>query len=172
VSVPGTIRGGIEAADVARKAVGRSRESGLTLVEMLIILAIIATLAAIIIPNVMLRMNDEKNQQAEADILQMSTVIDNYIMDYGVPPDNLAQVELGRKRDPWGRPYEYLNVFNDGPGPPHPRKDHFLVPLNVDYDLYSTGPDGDSAPPLTAHASQDDVVRANNGGYVGVAREY
>jgi general secretion pathway protein G len=81
-------------------------------------------------------------------------------------------VGLAGKRDPWGRPYEYLNVFNDGSGPPHPRKDLFLHPLNSDYDLYSRGADGKSKPPLTAAGSHDDIIRANNGGYIGIADEY
>jgi general secretion pathway protein G len=49
------------------------------------------------------------------------------------------------------------------------RKDRFLVPLNDDYDLYSMGKDGTSSPPLTAKVSQDDIIRANNGSYVGLA---
>jgi general secretion pathway protein G len=52
------------------------------------------------------------------------------------------------------------------------RKDRNLVPLNSDYDLYSQGPDGNSVSPLTAAASQDDIIRANNGGFVGKAEDY
>jgi general secretion pathway protein G len=52
------------------------------------------------------------------------------------------------------------------------RKDHSLVPLNSDYDLYSTGPDGATASPLTAQASRDDILRANNGRFVGPASMY
>jgi general secretion pathway protein G len=52
------------------------------------------------------------------------------------------------------------------------RKDRNLVPINSDYDLYSVGPDGRSVPPLTAHHSQDDIVRARNGAYIGPASEF
>ncbi len=52
------------------------------------------------------------------------------------------------------------------------RKDRFLVPLNSDFDLYSKGPDRKSVPPLTAEASRDDIIRANDGGYIGLASEY
>ena len=52
------------------------------------------------------------------------------------------------------------------------RKDHSLVPINSDFDLYSMGPDGQSSPPLTARQSRDDIVRANNGNFVGVAADY
>jgi general secretion pathway protein G len=46
------------------------------------------------------------------------------------------------------------------------------VPINSDYDLYSEGKDGNSAPPLGAAQSLDDVVRANDGGYVGLAANF
>jgi len=65
-----------------------------------------------------------------------------------------------------------------GEPPPSPnvtalaRKDRFLVPLNSDYDLYSEGKDGESMAPLSAPQSQDDVVRANDGAYIGLASQY
>jgi general secretion pathway protein G len=52
------------------------------------------------------------------------------------------------------------------------RKDRFLVPLNSDYDLYSMGKDGCTVAPITAKASHDDILRANNGSYVGLASKY
>jgi general secretion pathway protein G len=52
------------------------------------------------------------------------------------------------------------------------RKDRFLVPLNTDYDLYSDGPDGKTASPITAAPSQDDIIRASDGSYVGVAADF
>ena len=52
------------------------------------------------------------------------------------------------------------------------RKDRFLVPLNSDYDLYSKGKDGKSSSPITASDSQDDVIRASDGSYVGLASQF
>jgi general secretion pathway protein G len=46
------------------------------------------------------------------------------------------------------------------------------VPLNSNYDLYSVGRDGVSSPPMNAQNSRDDVVRANDGGFVGLAVNY
>ena len=34
------------------------------------------------------------------------------------------------------------------------------------------GKDGDSKAPLTAQASRDDIIRANDGGYIGLASGY
>ena len=85
-------------------------------------------------------------------------------------PDSLA--DLGPVPvDPWGNPYRYLNIANvSGVGPL--RKDHNLVPLNSDFDLYSMGEDGASSPSLTAANSRDDILRGNNGGFVGTATDY
>ena len=44
--------------------------------------------------------------------------------------------------------------------------------MNSDYDLYSTGKDGAGSPPITAKPSQDDVIRASNGSYVGLAANF
>ncbi len=60
----------------------------------------------------------------------------------------------------------------NGGSPPGARKDHFMVPINTDFDLYSMGPDGASVPPLTARASRDDIVRANDGQFVGRASDF
>ena len=147
-------------------------QRGFTVIELLITVAIISTLSSILVPLLTDQIEEDKNKQAAADLAVISSAIDNYIADHGVPPDDLGQVGMAARLDPWGRPYEYLNVFNDGPGPPHPRKDLFLHPLNSDYDLCSMGPDGKSKPPLTASDSHDDIIRANNGGYIGIAVEY
>ena len=57
-------------------------------------------------------------------------------------------------------------------GTAKPRKDRFLVPLNTYYDLYSKGKDGDTDEDLQADKSRDDIIRANDGGYIGLAYKY
>ncbi len=52
------------------------------------------------------------------------------------------------------------------------RKDRFLVPINSDYDLYSLGKDGRSVAALTAKDSRDDVVRASDGAFIGLASNF
>lgn len=72
--------------------------------------------------------------------------------------------------DPWGSPYQYLKLLLKSKG--KVCKDHNLVPSNSDYDLYSLGKDKQSVSPLTAKASNDDIIRANNGDFVGLALGY
>ena len=86
-------------------------------------------------------------------------------------PDTLDQVGYGDNRDPWGNPYQYLN-FDDAKGKGKQRKDRFLVPINTFFDLYSMGKDGSSVSPLTAKQSQDDIIWANDGEYVGPAADF
>jgi general secretion pathway protein G len=61
-----------------------------------------------------------------------------------------------------------------GGGPPcggigGARKDRFLVPINSDFDIYSMGRDGQTIAPLTAPKSHDDIIRASDGGFYGLA---
>jgi len=85
-------------------------------------------------------------------------------------PNSLAELGGGVPLDPWGNPYQYTNLETAVPG--MARKDKFLVPINSDFDLWSMGPDGKTSLALTAKASRDDVIRANSGGYYGVASAY
>ena len=61
---------------------------------------------------------------------------------------------------------------NDNDDKGKPRKDHALHPINTDYDLFSVGKDGKSTAALTAKISQDDIVRANNGRFLGFVSNY
>ena len=108
---------------------------------------------------------------AIADIKHIGLLLDDYRLDNDAWPETLDEIGMGGLRDPWGNPYQYLNIMTTK-GNGKVRKDHNLVPLNTDYDLYSMGEDGKSVSPLTAKASRDDIVRANNGGYVGAASQY
>lgn len=157
-------------------AVGRARSlrrhpTGLTLIELLIGLAVIAVLAAIAVPNYAQYMERGRNAQAAGDIRSIELAIARFSMtSNGRFPERLADIGVATN-DPWGRPYQYLNVQtvrNRGPV----RKDRALNPINTDYDLYSLGRDGRSVPPLTAAHSRDDIVRARNGQFVGKAEDF
>ncbi len=52
------------------------------------------------------------------------------------------------------------------------RRDRYMFPLNTDYDLFSLGPDSRTAVSLGEKVGLDDVIRANNGGFFGLASEY
>lgn len=147
------------------------RSSGFTIVEILIVVAILGTLASIAIPKYTDYRERIRVAQAVSDITALSLLINNYQLDARNYPANLASVGNAGKLDPWGRPYVYLNL-QDPKTKGQARKNKNLVPINSDFDLYSSGKDGESRAPLTAKVSRDDVIRANDGRFLGLARDY
>lgn len=147
------------------------RASGLTPAEFLLVQAIIDVLMGIAIPKYNEYQERIKQTQAIEDITVIQTQIKLYALDSGAYPETLAAVGNGGKLDPWGRPYVYQELASvKGHG--KARKDRKLNPLNSDFDLYSLGKDGVSRTQLTNKESLDDIVRANDGAYVGLASDY
>lgn len=142
-----------------------------TLVELLLAITILGLLATLGYAGYEQYMEKARVTQAKVDIRRFESVLERFRIGSGRYPETLAEAGLATERDPWKRPYQYLNIAlaeNRG----QMRKDRKLVPINSDYDLYSVGKDGESKPPLTAKTSHDDVIRANNGAFVGLASDY
>jgi general secretion pathway protein G len=144
---------------------------GFTLIELMIVIAIIGTLAGIAMPYYAGYTERVRIAVAISDIRMLEKKIAAYINETGDYPDSLADIGQNRLLDPWKNSYQYLKIGADKTKGKQ-RKDHSLVPVNTDYDLYSLGKDGKSQPPFTALVSQDDVVRTNDGGYVGLVSDY
>jgi general secretion pathway protein G len=136
----------VAAVSACARAAFHRLPRGLTIVELMIALAVVGVLALIAVPRYQDYRERVRIAQAKQDISTMSGVVANFFYDARAYPDSLAEAGLGDKRDPWGNPYGYLNVA-DGRARGQARKDHSLVPINTDFDLYSMGPDGRSAPP-------------------------
>ena len=145
---------------------------GFTMIEIMIAIAIIGTLAAIAIPNYISYKNRALITEAMEEMRRIETAITVYMAENGELPDSLNDVRLGNLKDPWGNPYEYLRIKGGNKGLGELRKNRSLVPVNSDYDLYSKGKDGKSQTPFTAKSSQDDIVRANDGGFLGLVSDY
>lgn len=137
---------------------------------MLIGVAILAVLAGIVVPVYTQYKVKLDNAIAVTNIVNIEVAIESYFQAKDSYPNSLTDVSMDTILDPWGSPYQYLNLDTSPPG--WARKDHALVPINSDYDLYSMGPDGQSVAPLTAAKSRDDIVRANNGSFIGLASDY
>ena len=105
-----------------------SSEAGLTLVEMIVVLAIIALVAALIVPNVIGRPDQARVTTAKADMATIAAQLTTYRLDNGayptseqglkalvertnVPPLPAAFPDGGYvatiPQDPWGKPYVY-----------------------------------------------------------------
>ncbi len=135
------------------------------------VLAITAILAAVAVPAYRGYVERARTAAAIADLGDIHLRIQRFIVNAGNPPPDLLAIGVADKRDPWGNAYVYLS-FEGLNGIGQMRKDKNLVPVNSQYDIYSMGPDGDSVPPFTAQKSRDDIVLANDGGYIGRAADY
>lgn len=150
---------------------GRSRLGGFTLIEVLLVVAILAVLATIAIPRYQDYVYRVEVAQAVQDIAALSVRIKHYHLDERAFPDDLADIGADQMRDPWGHPYRYVDL-TDPANKNEARKDKNLHPLNSDFDLYSVGRDGATVKPLTAKPSHDDVLRANDGAFIGLGKDY
>ena len=112
----------------------------------MLVVIIIATLAAMVIPRLAGRTEQAKIARAEADIASIGLALDLYELDMGSYPSSLEPLtsreapsdlgsgvqwngpylKKGLPSDPWGRPYSYAHESQH----------------SQDYDLWSLGPDG------------------------------
>jgi general secretion pathway protein G len=134
------------------------RAAGFTLVEMLLVLVILATLAAIVYPKLAGRSEQARVTAAATQISSFSTALDAFEVDNGrYPRGKGGLLDLVNQpsdtpswrgpylkeipKDPWGNDYVY-----ECPGRLNPSS----------YDLISPGPDGKSG-------SEDDITNLSGG---------
>ena len=124
----------------------RTRHSGFTLIEIMVVVVILAILAALIVPKVMSRPDEARVVAARQDVAAILQALKLYRLDNvryptteqglaalvarptiaPVPPNWKAGGYLERlPKDPWGNAYQYLN-----PG------------VRGEIDVFSLGADG------------------------------
>lgn len=102
-------------------------QSGFTLVELLVVVAIIAILAAVLVPKLLIATHMAREARAKADLATFRAVMDAYAADEGqgsyakasnnlTDPKSVASVLTSKGikwgtadgvKDPWGSPYMY-----------------------------------------------------------------
>lgn len=141
--------------------------------ELLVVLVITGLLLTLAVPAYDGYTERARVARAIGDIGSISLAIERFrLHNDDQLPVALNELPYAVTDDPWGRAYVYVNIPAAGPGKGGLRKDGKLNPLNTDFDLFSVGKDGASAGPLSAKKSKDDVVRANNGSFIGLGRDY
>ena len=151
----------------------RRRENGFGLLDLMVALVVMSLLAALAVPAYTGMVNRGRVSGAIGDIGSIAVAVERFAVNNNDRlPATLAELNMDVPLDPWGNEYVYLNIRAAGLGVGGFRKDGNLNPLNTDFDLYSRGADGESAGPLSAQKSRDDIVRANNGAFIGLGEDY
>jgi len=105
------------------------RESGFTLIEVMVVVIILGILAAVVVPNVMDKPGQARITRAKQDIRALESALNMYKLDNfryptsdqglealvskpsGAPePKNWKQYMPRLPKDPWGEPYQYLSA--------------------------------------------------------------
>jgi prepilin-type N-terminal cleavage/methylation domain-containing protein len=159
------------------------RSQGFTLVELVVVMGVLAILTLMGTGAYSHFINRAKNTRAIAEIRLLEKEILEFWQTNDRLPDSLAELDHAVILDPWKTPYQYIN-FDTTAGWEDMRrvtkkKDNGKgkgkgqsAALNEDFDLFSMGEDRMSAPDLDDGSSLDDIVRAGDGRYTGLASEY
>jgi len=142
-----------------------------SLIETLIVCALISTLASISAGIYVSALKTARITRAIGDLHALDIDVRAFHLRNNRYPTTLTEARPIVPNDPWGRPYVYTDLSGKG-GKGKARKDGKLNPINSDFDLYSIGEDGKTTTPLRAPQSRDDVIRARDGAFLGLAAEF
>ena len=144
---------------------------GFTLLELLMALGVIGVLAVLAIGSYNRAVDRARAASAKVDIADLHMQLERYRIQNSRFPDGLAEIGQGGLLDPWDRPYHYTKL-EGVKGKGKARKDKKLNPLNSDYDLFSAGKNGVFKTQVSNKDSLDDIIRAHDGAFIGLAADF
>lgn len=123
------------------------RRAGFTLIEILVVIAVIAILASLVAPNVFQHVGTARSTTARSQVEMLATALDAYRLDNGAYPTTtqglsaLVSAPAGEPAPSWRGPYLRRAVPLDPWG--HPYVYRFPGEANpAGFDLLSYGADG------------------------------
>ena len=126
------------------------REAGFTLVELLVVLAILGLLVGIAVPQLFKYFSRAKEDAAKIQMQTIASGLDLFLLDVGRYPTEQeglkALVEQPASLESWAGPYvSQASIITDPWGRPYVYK----VPgrNRTAYELYTLGPDGNATGP-------------------------
>ncbi len=137
--------------------------------DLLIVIAILGILAGIAIPAYRGYVEKAKVVTAIAEIRDINTAIESDRAEEDELPADLSDVGYQNLLDPWGNAYQYYNIEANGQGGAKKDPPDYI---NTDYDLYSKGKDGETKKNIKNPKSRDDIIRGDNGNFIGPVTKY
>jgi general secretion pathway protein G len=120
------------------------RQAGVTLIEMMVVVVIIALFAALVLPRMMGQADKARRTAARAQINAYLTALGSYKLDTGNYPTTEQGLQALRTKpenvNGWQGPYTDKEIDNDPWG--HPYLYHFPGEHGDEPDLISYGADG------------------------------
>lgn len=112
---------------------------GFTLIEILVVMAIIGMLAVMVAPNIFNQQAGAQRDAAMSQISSLETALDTYRLDVGEYPDSLeGLIENDSGRAAWNGPYLRRDALPKDPW----GNDYIYEAQGRQFTLISYGPDG------------------------------
>lgn len=138
------------------------KQTGFTLIEVMVVVVILGILAAVVVPNIMSKPDEARVSKAKQDVRALEAALNAYKLDnYDYPSTEQGLAALVKKPsgtpeakhwngpyvkkvplDPWHNPYQYMN-----PG------------VHGDIDIFSTGKDVNSPDDDIGNWNLDETIK-------------
>jgi general secretion pathway protein G len=139
---------------------------------MLIGVTVFALLASVTINTGLILVNKIRSRDVLSDLQAIQIEVDKFYKANSSYPDSLDEIYPSPQLDPWSMPYQYLRIKGGPPNVTGKQRKYKSLKVNSSYDLYSMGPDQETASPLTASISKDDIIRGRNGDFLGYVIDF